>query len=82
MFYDPQYVEAHYGKRDMNNMTLITKRYLNIKQNATFEMNIPIQLIIYYPKIEVDNNNVNFSVVYIGNIAKCQVILKNRCCKY
>lgn len=81
LFYDLKYTEEHYGKCDKKHMSLTIKKYLTIKQNVMFEKMIPIRFVIYYPKIEVDVTNVNFYMVYIGNIAKCQVILKNRCCK-
>lgn len=69
------------AKAIADNSTVVIKRNLNIKLKGVAILVTPLELVIYYPVIEVKPMILNFGNVWIGNSCKASFTIYNCCGK-
>lgn len=57
--------------------SVIVRRNLNIHQKGVVVLITPLDLILYYPIIEVEPTTINFGSVWIGNGSKASFAIYN-----
>lgn len=65
------------GFTNSSNNSVVVRRNLNIHQKGVVVLVTPLDLILYYPIIEVEPATINFGSIWIGNSSKASFTIYN-----